>query len=128
MFSALNPHARIPPHVGPMNGILRAHLGLVVPQGCYIRVGPDERSWEEGKVMVFDDSFEHEVFNHSDSVRIVLFMNFWHPCFSEQEIKALERFRAAYEHNPISKLHAENQAAKRAHDLETKGVPAPQAA
>jgi aspartyl/asparaginyl beta-hydroxylase (cupin superfamily) len=122
MFSALNPHARIPPHVGPMNGILRAHLGLVVPQGCYIRVGPDERSWEEGKVMVFDDSFEHEVFNHSDSVRIVLFMNFWHPCFSDQEIKALERFRSAYELNPVGKLHAENQAAKRAHDLETKAV------
>ena len=128
MFSALNPHARIPPHVGPMNGILRAHLGLVVPQGCYIRVGPDERSWQEGKVMVFDDSFEHEVFNHSDAVRIVLFMNFWHPCFSDREIKALERFRAAYELNPVAKLHAENQAAKRAHDLETKGVPAPQAA
>jgi aspartyl/asparaginyl beta-hydroxylase (cupin superfamily) len=128
MFSALNPHARIPPHVGPMNGILRAHLGLVVPQGCYIRVGPDERSWQEGKVMVFDDSFEHEVFNHSDAVRIVLFMNFWHPCFSDREVKALERFRAAYELNPVSKLHAENQAAKRAHDLETKGVPAPQAA
>ena len=128
MFSALNPHARIPPHVGPMNGILRAHLGLVVPQGCYIRVGAEEQSWQEGKVMVFDDSFEHEVFNHSDQVRIVLFMNFWHPCFSDQEIKSLERFRKAYELNPIAKLHADNQAARRAHDLETKGVVAPQPA
>lgn len=128
MFSALNPHARIPPHVGPMNGILRAHLGLVVPQGCYIRVGAAERTWEEGKVMVFDDSFEHEVFNHSDQVRIVLFMNFWHPVFSDQEIKALERFRRAYELSPVSKLHADNQAAKRAHDLETKGVVVPQPA
>jgi aspartyl/asparaginyl beta-hydroxylase (cupin superfamily) len=124
MFSALNPHARIPQHVGPMNGILRAHLGLVVPQGCYIRVGPDQRSWQEGKVMVFDDSFEHEVWNHSDQVRIVLFINFWHPCFSDQEIKALERFRSAYERYPIGKLHADNQAARRAHDLETKAVPA----
>lgn len=118
MFSALNPHARILPHTGPMNGILRAHLGMVVPNGCYIRVGPDERTWEEGKVLVFDDSFEHEVWNHSDQVRIVLFINFWHPCFSEREIAALERFRRAYERNPVAKLHAQNQAAQRAHDLE----------
>ena len=128
MFSALNPHTRIPPHTGPMNGILRAHLGLVVPQGCYIRVGPDERTWEEGKMLVFDDSFEHEVFNHSDSVRIVLFMNFWHPCFSEQEIKVLERFRTAYERSPLSMAHAQNQAAKRAHDLEVAKVAKPAAA
>jgi len=122
MFSALNPHSRIPPHTGPMNGILRAHLGLVVPQGCFIRVGPDERTWQEGKLLVFDDSFEHEVWNHSDSVRIVLFMNFWHPCFSEQEIQVLEKFRRAYERGPFSLVHAQNQAARRAHDLEAKGV------
>ena len=128
MFSALNPHRRIPPHTGPMNGILRGHLGLVVPQGCYIRVGPDERTWEEGKVLVFDDSFEHEVFNHSDFVRIVLFMNFWHPCFAESEIKVLERFRSAYERGPLSLVHAENQAAKRAHDIELGKAAKPAAA
>ena len=122
MFSSLNPHTRIPPHVGPMNGILRGHLGLVVPQGCYIRVGPEEATWQEGKVLVFDDSFNHEVWNHSDFVRIVLFMNFWHPCFSDQEVKVLERFRAAYERGPLSLVHVENQAAKRAHDLEVGRV------
>ena len=124
MFSSLNPHARIPPHTGPMNGILRGHLGLVVPQGCYIRVGPEERTWEEGKMLVFDDSFVHEVWNHSDFVRIVLFMNFWHPCFSDQEIRVLERFRTAYEHGPLGKVHAGNQAARRAHDVEVGRVPA----
>ncbi len=128
MFSALNPHTRIPPHVGPMNGILRGHLGLVVPQGCYIRVGPDERTWEEGKMLVFDDSFEHEVFNHSDAVRIVLFMNFWHPCFAEREIPVLERFRSAYERSPLSMVHAQNQAAKRAHDMEIGKAAKPAAA
>jgi aspartyl/asparaginyl beta-hydroxylase (cupin superfamily) len=122
MFSSLNPHTRIPPHTGPMNGILRGHLGMIVPQGCYIRVGQDERTWQEGKVLVFDDSFEHEVWNHSDQVRIVLFTNFWHPCFSDREIKVLERFRVAYERGPLSKVHAQNQAAKRAHDMETARV------
>ena len=120
MFSSLNPHARIPRHTGPMNGILRGHLGLVVPPGSYIRVGPDERTWEEGKMLVFDDSFEHEVWNHSDFVRIVLFMNFWHPCFEDREIPVLERFRAAYERGPLARVHAGNQAAKRAHDMEVR--------
>jgi len=122
MFSALNPHARIPPHTGPMNGIIRAHLPLVVPPGCFIRVGPDERTWEEGKVLVFDDSFEHEVWNHSDRVRIVLFINFWHPCFEASEIPVLERFRTAYEKSPLGRVHADNQAVRHAHDLAVKAA------
>jgi aspartyl/asparaginyl beta-hydroxylase (cupin superfamily) len=117
MFSALNPHSHIPPHAGPMNGIIRGHLALIAPEGCYIRVGRDERTWQEGKVLVFDDSFEHEVWNHSGRLRIVLFMNFWHPCLSLEEITVLERFRRAYETGPLSKVHAENQGQRRAHDL-----------
>ena len=117
MFSALNPHAHIPPHTGPMNGIIRGHLAMMVPPGCYIRVGKDERTWQEGKVLVFDDSFEHEVWNHSDQVRIVLFLNFWHPCFSAEEIDVLTRFRTAYEAGPLGRVHEDVQAARRAHDL-----------
>jgi aspartyl/asparaginyl beta-hydroxylase (cupin superfamily) len=128
MFSALNPHSRIPPHTGPMNGIIRAHLALVVPPGCHIRVGPDERTWEEGELLVFDDSFEHQVWNHSDHTRIVLFLNFWHPCFSPEEIAVLERLRTAYERSPFGRIHEDNQAVRRAHDLAlqavTRGAPA----
>jgi aspartyl/asparaginyl beta-hydroxylase (cupin superfamily) len=120
MFSALNPHSRIPPHTGPMNGIIRAHLPLLVPPGCFIRVGPDERTWEEGRLLVFDDSFEHEVWNHSDQVRIVLFLNFWHPCLAPEELPVLERFRRAYERSPLGRVHEDNQAAERAHDLALK--------
>jgi aspartyl/asparaginyl beta-hydroxylase (cupin superfamily) len=123
MFSALNPHAHIPPHVGPMNGIIRGHLALVAPPGCFIRVGSEQRGWQEGKLLVFDDSFEHEVWNHSDQVRIVLFMNFWHPCFAPEEIPTLERFRTAYERSPLSRVHAENQQQKRGHDLALRTLP-----
>ena len=122
MFSALNPHAHIPPHTGPMNGIIRGHLALVAPGGAYIKVGPDERTWEEGKVLVFDDSYVHEVWNHSPHVRIVLFMNFWHPCFSTDEIAVLERFRAAYEKSPLGRVHEDNQAAQRAHDVAMQAI------
>lgn len=122
MFSALNPHSHIPPHVGPINGIIRAHLGLVVPKGCYIKVGNDERTWEEGKLLAFDDSFLHQVWNHSDAVRIVLFMNFWHPKFRTEELPVLDRFRAAYEQTPFSRVHQGNQQAGRGHDM--AGAPA----
>ena len=122
MFSALNPHSHIPPHHGPMNGIIRGHLPLVVPQGCYIRAGKDERTWTEGRMLIFDDSFEHEVWNHSDEVRIVLFMNFWHPCLSAEEIAVLTRFRTAYERSPLGRVHEDNQAAERTHDLAMKSV------
>jgi hypothetical protein len=125
MFSALNPHSHIPPHTGPMNGIIRAHLGLVVPDGCYIRVGRDERTWKEGELLIFDDSFEHEVWNHSDQVRIVLFINFWHTCFKREELPVLERFRSAYELSPLSKVHEENQGRKRDHDLAKPAVAVP---
>ena len=117
MFSALNPHSHIPAHVGPINGIIRAHLGLVVPDGCFIKVGDQERTWEQGRLLLFDDSFRHEVWNHSDQVRIVLFMNFWHPCFLPEEIPVLDRYRRAYEETPFSRVHQDNQARERGHDL-----------
>lgn len=82
MFSILSPGKYIPPHRGPYKGVLRYHLGLMVPepQGiCRIRVGNDIRSWKEGKSLIFDDSHEHEVWNDSDSYRVVLFVNFARP-------------------------------------------------
>jgi aspartyl/asparaginyl beta-hydroxylase (cupin superfamily) len=94
MFSALNPGAQIGRHFGPMNGLLRVHLPLIVPDGCGIRVGDEVRNWEEGRALVFDDSFEHEVWNYGRGVRVVLFMSVWHPCFAPEELPVLERLRA----------------------------------
>ncbi|QUY40948.1 aspartyl/asparaginyl beta-hydroxylase domain-containing protein [Acaryochloris marina] len=81
-FSILLPHQRIPPHRGPYNGVLRYHLGLMVPEAtdqCGIRVGKDIRHWQEGKSLVFDDSFEHTAWNDADSVRVVLFLDVVRP-------------------------------------------------
>jgi aspartyl/asparaginyl beta-hydroxylase (cupin superfamily) len=93
MFSALNPQSHLPPHVGPLNGILRGHLPLLAPRGCVMKVGNEVRPWEEGKVMVFDDSFVHSAWNPTDDLRVVLFLNFWHPCFSDEEVIALREWR-----------------------------------
>ncbi|MDT8321300.1 MAG: aspartyl/asparaginyl beta-hydroxylase domain-containing protein [Xanthomonadales bacterium] len=82
-FSILEPGKRIPPHRGPYNGVLRLHLGLVIPQAaerCWIRVGEQRRQWSPGGVLLFDDALEHEVHNDTDEPRVVLFVDFLRPC------------------------------------------------
>jgi aspartate beta-hydroxylase len=77
-FSVLTPGTHITPHCGPIDTRLRCHLGVDVPKGCHIRVGSETRSWEEGRCLVFDDSFEHEVWHSGDAVRTVLVLDVWH--------------------------------------------------
>jgi len=84
MFSILAPRKHIPEHRGMYKGVLRYHLGLIVPGpegSCRIRVGDDVRSWKEGKSMIFDDSHPHEVWSDCDSSRVVLFVDFLRPVF-----------------------------------------------
>ena len=81
-FSILSPHKHIPPHRGAYNGVLRLHLGLMVPEPrdqCRIRVADQYRYWEEGKVLIFDDTFNHEVWNDTEGYRVVLFVDFARP-------------------------------------------------
>lgn len=95
MFSALQPHTHIPPHTGETNARLVAHLPLVVPDRCAFRVGYDWRQWEEGKVLVFDDSIEHEARNDSDQLRVVLIFDVWNPLLSLAEREMVEALSTA---------------------------------
>jgi ornithine lipid ester-linked acyl 2-hydroxylase len=82
MISILSPRKHILDHRGPYKGVLRYHLGLVVPEdaeACRIRVGEDVRHWQEGRSMVFDDTFNHEVWNDTDETRVVLFVDVLRP-------------------------------------------------
>mmetsp|Transcript_7903 Transcript_7903/g.19588 ORF Transcript_7903/g.19588 Transcript_7903/m.19588 type:complete len:463 (+) Transcript_7903:350-1738(+) len=75
----LQPGAWLRPHFGS-HGRLAAHLGLVVPGACCsLTVGGQQTAWEEGKVIVFDDTFVHEARNTGDKPRLVLGMFFVHP-------------------------------------------------
>jgi aspartate beta-hydroxylase len=85
LFSKLTPGAHIPPHHGMLNSRLIGHLPLIVPQGCWLRVGNETRQWEEGKLLIFDDSFEHEARNESDETRIVLLFDLWRPELTDDE-------------------------------------------
>ena len=94
-LSVLDPGTHILPHCGPSNYRLRVQLGVSVPDGCRIRVGGETREWREGKCLVLDDAFEHEVWNESDEKRVVLIVDIWHPDFSAAEVAWMEQTRAS---------------------------------
>lgn len=82
MFSVLNPHQHIYPHRGFLKGVLRLHIGLKVPKNyklCTFRHDGKDVHWEEGKSFMFDQTYEHQVWNHSDDVRIVLLLDILRP-------------------------------------------------
>lgn len=125
VLSALSPGTHVAPHCATTNHRLTAHLGIRVPrrkvgcdlsleQGnegneeqqplpCGIRVGEERREWQEGRVMVFDDSYEHEVWNDSSDTRIVLLIRFWHP----------DLFSADLRMQTLAQVHSELARAQR---------------
>jgi hypothetical protein len=88
-FAYVAPGTHVRPHWGPHNARLRCHLGLVVPDGCSLRVGARTGGWTEGRVTIFDDSYEHEVRNAGQASRLVLLMDVWHPDLSPAQIAAI---------------------------------------
>jgi aspartyl/asparaginyl beta-hydroxylase (cupin superfamily) len=89
MFSLLAPNTVIPPHVGVNNARLVCHLPLVVPEGCWFRVGAETRFWKPGEAFVFDDTIEHEAMNPTGELRVVFIFDVWHPDLSEVEREAV---------------------------------------
>ena len=80
-LSKLYGKATIQSHTSPINFRLRVHVPLIVPKegDVGIRVGPVVQKWKEGKAMVLDDSYNHEVWNHSHQERVLLLVDIWHP-------------------------------------------------
>jgi len=89
LFSVFTPGTHLLPHRGVTNTRLVAHLPLMVPDDCALVVGGEEHRWREGKVVVFDDTYEHEAWNRSDKTRIVLIFDIWSPYLSEAERMAI---------------------------------------
>lgn len=93
MFARQAPKSRVARHSDGRNFVLTAHLGLKVPEGgvetCWIECAGVRKSWEEGKCVVLDTSFEHETSNQSDEDRHVLIIDFWHPDLTQSERNAL---------------------------------------
>ncbi|XP_027423272.1 aspartyl/asparaginyl beta-hydroxylase isoform X4 [Zalophus californianus] len=89
-YSVMHPGTHVWPHTGPTNCRLRMHLGLVIPkEGCKIRCANETKTWEEGKVLIFDDSFEHEVWQDAASFRLIFIVDVWHPELTPQQRQSL---------------------------------------
>jgi aspartyl/asparaginyl beta-hydroxylase (cupin superfamily) len=85
VFSLLKAGAHIGAHTGMYDTRLICHLPLIVPSGCRFRVGNEVRLWEEGRLLIFDDTIEHEAWNDGPEDRVVLIFDIWRPELTEQE-------------------------------------------
>jgi aspartate beta-hydroxylase len=90
VFSLLDAGARIPPHRGLTNVRLVLHLPLITPPDCALRVGGEVHAWQKGEAMLFDDTFEHEAWNESDRLRVILLCDQWRPELSAPERRGIE--------------------------------------
>jgi aspartate beta-hydroxylase len=98
LFSSLAPGTHVTAHTGPTNKKLRIQVPLLVPSAgtCRLRVGEEVAVHEEGRAIIFDDSFEHEAWNDdAGAARVILIADVWHPDLSAEEIKFLAFLRAA---------------------------------
>ncbi len=88
-FTVLEPHSRVLPHIGETNTTIRGHLGIVIPGKlplAGIKVGNEEKSWEEGKVVLFSDCHRHTVWNDTDARRFVLVFDITRQEFTDKKL------------------------------------------
>lgn len=91
-FSVLTAGSEILPHHGVTNARLVMHLPLLVPTDCALNVfGGGQHHWQEGELMMFDDTYLHEAWNRSDGTRVVLLMDCWNPHLDPAEREATRR-------------------------------------
>ena len=84
-ISFLAPRKHIPSHRGPFRGIMRFHLGLVMPRqadgrpATIMMIDHQEKRITDGEGMLWDDTYPHEVINNADEARIALLLDVWRP-------------------------------------------------
>lgn len=127
-FSILAPGAHIPRHAGVTKGLIRCHLALKVPKDAdkvTMHIGDTFFHWEEGKAVVFDDTFRHEVSNDSDEERVVLLLDTRRPMHAPGRA-AFSLTKALLRASPFMRDTARNQ--KRWEEREGAAFEAPPAA
>ena len=93
-LSALEPGSHVRPHCGVTNAKLRLHYAICAERGSRLRVGSRFYEWSSGEMMIFDDSYEHEVWVSGTHPRIVMIVDFYHPDLSPDEVALMRRFEA----------------------------------
>jgi len=121
-YSVMQAGAHVPKHTGPTKAILTAHLGLIIPrkrENCHMQVATENLVWEEGKVFIFDDMFDHEVWNDTDEDRVILLLHLKRPLrFPGSLLRDL--FFAVLRASPFVKDGVKNLERLRDADAETE--------
>ncbi len=94
-FSVFTAGTHLLPHCGVTNTRVVGHLPLIIPADCALSVGGEVHRWQRGRVVVFDDTFEHEAWNRSRTTRVILIFDTWNPYLTEVERAALTELVAA---------------------------------
>ena len=89
LFSVFTPGTQLLPHRGVTNARAVSHLPLLVPPDCALEVGGEQHVWRKGRVVVFDDTYEHQAWNRSPEVRVVLIADIWNPHLTDAETAAI---------------------------------------
>lgn len=113
-FSALTPETNIKPHYGEINWEIRCQLPLIHVEDARMRVGSETRKYTEGKCFVFDDTYEHCVWNDNKQfTRIVMLFDVLHPSFTETESKRmhelLEEYRSSFRNHSMKEQEKTSQ-------------------
>ena len=115
----MEPNSSIKPHYGDTNAIHRCHLGLLIPTSLPFtgfQVGYEKRSWEEGKLLIFNDAAYHKAWNESSQPRIVLIVDVIRPKFLKKKlwicarVNAIIKSQRIVQKSPILKSITKNRA------------------
>lgn len=97
-FNLLEPQSSIKPHCGDTNAIIRCHLGLDVPAEaprCAFRVRDEVRSWQNGRLLMFCDAYEHTAWNNTDRSRYIMVIDVFRPEFQARRAEVIWRVLTA---------------------------------
>jgi hypothetical protein len=89
-YLVLHPGTRLPRHTDPFgNVVVACHLGLIIPDGCWLEVAGERRGWTENRCIAFDNSYAHAAGNFGSSPRAVLIVYGLNPYLTEVEQQAI---------------------------------------
>lgn len=81
-ISVLEKGVKIPIHIGYYKGVMRYMLPIIIPKdknNVYLCVNEIKYHWTEGVGVLWDDTYPHKVYNNTDEIRVVIYMDVKRP-------------------------------------------------
>ena len=86
VVSVLEPGIHIPIHVGYYKGLMRYMLPTHIPKEkdkVFLCVNGIKYHWTEGEGVLWDDTYAHKVYNNSNEIRVLIYMDVKRPLQNE---------------------------------------------